>query len=182
MTGRVGAIALGAALLVASPALASGDVFHGWSKDGTWLVFERPGRNDVSELFFCPTGSAPPKWPAMLDELDRLPEAGLDCVRFLDANKAPYQWRKLVSPGDEGPSSKGLSLSAELVTDGETPGWLIEGSGKPQLCPASGLRDTSKVQRAFWHPSLRSSAVIIDGTFHHCAVTVRPGKAPPKRR
>jgi hypothetical protein len=173
------------ASLAAAPALADTDVFHGWSKDGTWLVFQRPARNDTTELYFCQTSEAPPKWPALLNEQDKLTEAGLDCVRFLDANKAPYQWQKQVSVGETGLSVKGLSIAHELVTDGESPGWVIEGSGKTQGCYASGLRESSKLQKAFWHPSLKFSAVVIDGVFHHCVVTVKPGKAPappPKKK
>lgn len=174
------------ASLVSLPALAETDVFHGWSKDGSWLVFQRPGRNDIVELYFCQTSEAAPKWPALLNEQDKMTESGLECVRFLDLNKAPYQWQKLVSHGDVGTAVKGLAIAAELVTDGETPGWTIEGSGKTQTCYASGLRESSKLQKAFWHPSLKFSAVIIDGNFHHCLVTVKPGKAPapapPKKK
>lgn len=167
-------------------AFADADVFHGWSKDGTWLVFARPGQNDITELYFCQTGEAAPKWPAVLNDQDRMTEAGLECVRFLDQNKAPYQWQKLVTTGDAGTSRGGLSIGAELVTDGESPGFVVEGGGKTQSCYASGTRESSKLQKAFWHASLRYVAVLIDGTFHHCAVTVKPGKAappmPPKKK
>lgn len=166
-------------LLAASPVLAQSDAFHGWSKDGTWLAFSRPGRNEITELYFCQTSEAAPKWPAALNDQDKMTEAGLECVRFLDQNKAPYQWQKLVSTGTAGTSTQGLSIGAELVTDGESPGFVIEGGGKTQSCYASGMRESSKLQKAFWHPSLRFVAVIIDGAFHHCSVTVKPGKAPP---
>lgn len=166
-------------LLAAAPALAQADAFHGWSKDGSWLAFSRPGRNEITELYFCQTTEAAPKWPALLNDQDKMTEAGLECVRFLDQNKAPYQWQKLVNTGTAGTSAQGLSIGAELVTDGESPGFVVEGSGKTQSCYASGMRESSKLQKAFWHPSGRFVAVIIDGTFHHCVVTVKPGKAPP---
>lgn len=168
----------------ATPALAQSDAFHGWSKDGSWLAFSRPGRNDITELYFCQTSEVAPKWPALLNDQDKMTEAGLECVRFLDQNKAPYQWQKLVSTGAAGTASQGLAIAAELVTDGESPGFVVEGGGKTQNCYASGMRESSKLQKAFWHPSGRFVAVIIDGTFHHCAVTVKPGKAapPPKKK
>lgn len=164
--------------LVAVTAVAETDTFHGWSKDGSWLAFSRPGRNDITELYFCQTTEAAPKWPAVLNEQDKMTENGLECVRFLDPNKAPYQWQKLVSTGDPGTSRGGLSIAAELVTDGESPGFTLEGSGKTQSCYASGTREASKLQKAFWHTSLKYVAVLIDGNFHHCVVTVKPGKAP----
>lgn len=163
--------------LGAAPAFAQSDVFHGWSKDGSWLAFARPGRNDVVELYFCQTSDAAPKWPAILNEQDRMTEAGLECVRFLDQNKAPYQWQKLLAVGEQGTAHAGLALGAELVTDGESPGFVVEGGGKAQTCSASGLRESSKLQKAFWHPSAKFVAVLIDGTFHHCVLTVKAGKA-----
>lgn len=174
------ALTLGAA----SSAMAQ-DQFHGWSKDGTWLVFARPGKNDITELYFCQTGEAAPKWPALLNDQDKMTEAGLECVRFLDQNKAPYQWQKLVTAGDSKTSQGGLSIAAELVTDGESPGFVVEGGGKTQNCYASGTREASKLQKSYWHPSLKYVAVVIDGNFHHCTVTVKPGKAPaapPKKK
>lgn len=182
-TSRASLLAL--SLLAATPALAQSDVFHGWSKDGTWLVFARPGRNDITELYFCQTSEVAPKWPALLNDQDKLTEAGLECVRFLDQNKAPYQWQKLVATGVAGTSHNGLAIAAELVTDGESPGFTLEGGGKTQGCYASGTRESSKLQKAFWHPSSKFVAVIIDGQFHHCAVTLKPGKAPatpPKKK
>ncbi|MBL8934303.1 MAG: hypothetical protein JNM69_07110 [Archangium sp.] len=166
-------------LAQAAPALAQSDVFHGWSKDGSWLVFARPGKNDITELYFCQTTEAAPKWPALLNEQDKMTEAGLECVRFLDQNKAPYQWQKLVTAGDSKPAQGGLAIAAELVTDGESPGFVVEGGGKTQSCYASGTREASKLQKSYWHSSLKYVAVVIDGTFHHCVLTVKPGKAPP---
>lgn len=167
------------AVLGAAPALAQSDIFHGWAKDGSWLAFSRPGRNEVVELYFCKTTEAAPKWPAILNEQDSMTEAGLECVRFLDQNKAPYQWQKLVSAGEPGTSRNGLAIAPELVTDGESPGFVVEGGGKAQTCAASGLREASKLQKAFWHPSAKFVAVVIDGSFHHCVLTVKAGKAPP---
>ncbi len=168
-----------ALLLTSAVALADTDTFSGWSKDGSWLVFQRPGRNEVVELYFCQTSEAAPRWPAILNEQDKLTEAGLECVRFLDGNKAPYQWQKLVSAGESTTAQRGLSIAGELTTDGDSPGFTIEGGGgKAQSCYASGVRDSSKLQKAYWHPSLKYVAVIIDGSFHHCVVTVKPGPKP----
>lgn len=163
---------------LASSAVAQTDAFHGWSKDGSWLVFSRPGRNDVIELYFCQTSEVNPKWPDLLNDQDKLTESGLECVRFLDQNKAPYQWQKLVSAGESSTSRHGLSIAPELVTDGESPGFVVDAGGKTQSCYASGMRESSKLQKAFWHPSAKYVAVIIDGTFHHCTLTVKAGKAP----
>jgi hypothetical protein len=176
---------LSAVFLLAGSAGAQSDLFHGWSKDGSWLAFSRPGRNDVVELYFCKTTEAAPKWPAILNEQDSITEAGLECVRFFDQNKAPYQWQKLVVAGESGNSRHGLVIAPELVTDGESPGFVVEGGGKAQTCVASGLRESSKLQKAFWHASAKFVAVVIDGTFHHCLLTVKAGKppaTPPKKK
>ncbi len=172
------------AALAASTASAQTDAFHGWSKDGSWLVFSRPGRNEITELYFCQTSETNPKWPEVLNEQDKLSEAGMECVRFLDQNKAPYQWQKLVTAGESATARGGLSIAGELVTDGESPGFVVEGGGKTQSCYASGMRESSKLQKAYWHASLKFVAVIIDGTFHHCTLTVKPGKngPPPKKK
>ena len=122
--------------------------------------------------------------PEVLNEQDKLSEAGMECVRFLDQNKAPYQWQKLVTAGESATARGGLSIAGELVTDGESPGFVVEGGGKTQSCYASGMRESSKLQKAYWHASLKFVAVIIDGTFHHCTLTVKPGKngPPPKKK
>ncbi len=71
------------------------------------------------------------------------------------------------------------------MTDGESPGFVVEGGGKTQSCYASGTREASKLQKSYWHTSLKYVAAIIDGNFHHCVLTVKPGKAPaapPKKK
>src|SRR4051812_4396397 len=63
---------------------AESEIFHGWSKDGTWLVYEQHTHDDRVELYFCTTESqVNPSWPAALNNLDR-EDGTLSCVRFLD--------------------------------------------------------------------------------------------------
>lgn len=172
-------------MLVGTSALAQ-DTFHGWSKDGSWLVIEREEANERAELLFCATSpDVRPSWPKSLESLEREDEGSLSCVRFIDINKAPYEWRRqLVLPK---PSARagGLSVHAELVTDGETPGFVLESQDKTQGCYASGVRESSKLQQTWFHPSGRYVGALIDGNFHHCVVTLLPAKAPtrtPTRR
>lgn len=171
---------------VAAPALAQTDTFHGWSKDGTYFVYEsHEPRSELVELFFCASDSASkPSWPALLDELGRVD--GLNsCVRFIDPNKAPYQWKAaLVRPA---PNAKhgALSVLAELVTDGETPGFVIESNGKKQSCEVSGLKEDSRLGPVFWHPNGKWVAALVDGRLAHCAVQLKSApnttKAPKRK-
>ncbi len=167
-------------LVVAGVASAAEtETFHGWSKDGTWLVYEQHTHDERVELFFCATSEVSPSWPKALSELDR-EDGTLSCVRFLDPNKAPYQWKnQLVLPA---PASQhqGISVQGELVTDGESPGFVLVAGDKKQACYASGTRDDSKLQKTWFHPSGRFVAALIDGNFRHCAVTLKPGKPAPK--
>ncbi len=170
-------------LLAAAPALAH-DTFHGWSKDGTWLVIESKGDNDIVELHFCATdASVKPSWPKELDELEK-EEGRLTCVSFLDPNKAPYQWKsKLVLPPSTMGSGK-LRVLPELALDGETPGFVVEAGDKRQNCFVSGIKEDSKLQKVWWHPGGRFVAAQVDRTFAHCALTVKAAAAPKggKRR
>lgn len=172
--------------LVATASVASEpEVFHGWSKDGTWLVYEVHGENELVELYFCATtADVPPSWPKVLEELEREETSGLSCVRFLDPNKAPYRWKaQLVLPA---PSMKhgGVEVSRELATDGETPGFVLQATGKKETCYASGLGESSKLERVWFHPKGQWVAALIDGTFRHCAVplSLRPAPARSSRR
>ena len=178
--------------LFAAPALAASDaeVFHGWSKDGSWLVYEVHGANDLDELFFCATNSeVRPSWPAILNEMDREDLNGLSCAHFMDPNKAPYQWKtQLVLPAASFKGA-GLEVSKELAVDGENPGFVLLAGDKKQACYSSGVREDSKLQKTWVHPSGRFVAAIIDGNFRHCAVTIKGAAAapttvrpPPKRR
>jgi hypothetical protein len=161
---------------------ADAETFHGWSKDGSWLVYEQH-HDERSELYFCATDSGgTPSWPAALNELDRA-DGTLSCVRFLDPNKAPYQWKnQLVLPA---PSTRqgGVSVSPELSTDGESPGFVLVQGDKKQACFASGTRDDSKLGKTWFHPSTKYVAAMIDGNFRHCTVTLKAGKvARPKKK
>lgn len=165
-------------VLLAGTALAAeSETFHGWSKDGSWLVYEQHTHDDRNELFFCVTDAAvTPTWPKALNDLDR-EDGTLSCVRFLDPNKAPYQWKnQLVLPAPA-MSHAGVSIAAELVPDGESPGFVLTAGEEKQACYASGTRDDSKLQKSWFHPTGKFVAVMIDGAFRHCAVTLKPGKA-----
>jgi hypothetical protein len=169
------------ALVLAAPASAQ-DIFHGWSKDGSWLVVERHGPNERVELRFCATGADAPTWPKELSALEREEEGALSCVRFLDPNKAPYEWKLKLALPPPGPGSAGVSVRPEVVSDGETPGFLLEVGDKTQACSASGVRASSRLRQAWVHPSGRFAAARIDDVLHHCVVTVKPARAPPRKR
>lgn len=176
------AVLLSIVVLGAFPALAQ-DVFHGWSKDGTWLVVERLEANDLVELHFCATNpDVQPSWPKELNDMDREDEGSLSCVRFIDVNKAPYEWKqKLVLPAPA-QQAGGIKVHPELVTDGETPGFVLEAGDKTQACYASAVRESSKLQKTWFHPSGKFAAALIDGNFNHCVVTLKPAKAGGKKK
>jgi len=177
------ALLLGAVL--AAPRAPAGDaeVFHGWSRDGSWLVYEVHGANELQELYFCATSpDDTPSWPRVLNEADREAMPGLSCVHFLDPNKAPWQWKaQLQLPAPAGRFG-GVEVSKELSTDGENPGFTLLAGDKKQACYASGIREDSRLQKTWFHPSGRFAAALIDGRFHHCAVELRgvPAKATPR--
>lgn len=163
-------------------AASDAEVFHGWSKDGTWLVYEEHTRDDRTELFFCATESqVQPTWPAALNQLDR-EDGTLSCVRFLDPNKAPYQWKTQLVLPPPSMSQAGINISPELVGDGETPGFTLVAGDKKQSCYASATREDSKLQKTWFHPSSRFVAAIIDGNFRHCVVTLKPAKPAGKKK
>ena len=166
-------------LVLSGAALADSEVFHGWSKDGSWLVYEQRTNDDRVELYFCPTDSeVKPSWPAQLNGMDR-EDGTLSCVRFLDQNKAPYQWKNQLVLPPVSMQQAGITISAELSTDGESPGYTLVSGEKKQSCYASGTREDSKLQKTWFHPSTRFVAAIIDGNFRHCVVTLKPTKTPP---
>jgi len=168
-------------LLGASFAWAGDQVFHGWSKDGSWLVYEEHGENDVVELFFCKTDpEGRPSWPKVLDQEQPEDVGRLSCVRYIDPNKAPYQWKKKLVLPKPAMKFKHITVANELVVDGEEPGFALESGDNKQVCYASGLREDSKLQKVWFHPSGRWAAALIDGHVSFCAVTVRPGRG--KRR
>lgn len=165
--------------LVAPAALAQSETFHGWSKDGSYLAYQAPGNNDIIELFFCQSdASLPPTWPAGLDGLDRIDDRGLSCVRFIDPNKAPYQWKKALVLPAPATQSNGIAVLSELITDGESPGIVLESGGKRQVCYISALREDSRVQKTWFHPNGHFFAALVDGRFSNCALTVKGGKTP----
>lgn len=166
-------------LVLSGAARAEGEVFHGWSKDGSWLVYEQHTHDDRVELYFCTSESqTQPSWPAALNALDR-EDGTLACVRFLDPNKAPYQWKNLLVLPAPSMSQAGINISPELATDGESPGFTLTAGDKKQSCYASATREDSKLQKTWFHPSSRYVAAIIDGNFRHCVVTLKPSKAKP---
>lgn len=167
-------------LVLSGAAVADSEVFHGWSKDGTWLAYEQRTHDDRVELFFCPTDSQTnPTWPAALNNLDR-EDGTLSCVRFLDPNKAPYQWKNLLVLPAPSMQQAGISILAELTTDGESPGFTLVAGDKKQSCYASATREDSKLQKTWFHSSSRFVAAIIDGNFRHCVVTLKPTKGVVK--
>lgn len=172
---------LGCWLLLSTAAWADGETFHGWSKDGSWLVLEQHALDDRTEIHFCVTESTQrPTWPPTLNDMDR-EDGALSCVRFLDPNKAPYQWKNLLTLPPPSQKQNGISISSELSTDGETPGFVLTMGDKTQVCYASGTREDSKLQKSWFHPTGRYVGVLIDGNFHHCVVALKASKAPPSK-
>jgi hypothetical protein len=180
--------ALLALVLFALPALADTDTFYGWSKDGSYFVYQSvSGPNDLTELFFCITDEATvPTWPKELNELERM-GTPFSCARYTDVNRAPYGWKNAVSlpkPTLNGPN--GAKVLTELVLDGERPGYAFEAGGKKLVCYASGLHEDSKLGNVFWQSGGRYLAAFIDGRFIHCDVplkVVAATKAPaPKKK
>lgn len=169
-------------VMLSGVALASeGQIFHGWSKDGSWLVYEERTHDERVELYFCATeAEAQPTWPAALNSLDREDTGGLSCVRFLDPNKAPYQWKNLLVLPPPSMAQAGIAIAPELTTDGDTPGFTLatgDKNEKKQSCYASATREGSKLQKTWFHPTTKYVAAMIDGNFRHCVVTLKPGKA-----
>lgn len=174
--------ALTFALLAAAPAFADTDTFFGWSKDGSYFVYQQvSGPNDLVELFFCATDeNVPPTWPKDVNELERS-GAPFSCARYTDVNRAPYGWKNGVSlpkPSMTGPA--GQKILTELVLEGERPGYAFEVGGKKTVCYASGLHEDSKIKEVYWQPGGRFLAAFIDGRFIHCDVALKP--APPVKK
>ncbi len=165
--------------LFALPSLADSDTFYGWSKDGSYFIYQSvSGPNDLTELFFCITeDSIPPSWPKELNELERMGSV-FSCARYTDVNRAPYAWKNAVGlpkPSLSGPN--GARALTELVLDGERPGYAFEAGGKKSVCYASGLHEDSKLGNVYWHPGGKYLAAFIDGRFIHCDVPLKPGAA-----
>jgi hypothetical protein len=168
-----------ALVLFAVPAFADTDTFYGWSKDGTYFVYQSvSGPNDLTELFFCVTDEAvPPTWPKELNDLERM-GSPFSCARYTDVNRAPYSWKANVSlpkPSAAGPN--GAKVLTELVLDGERPGYAVEAGGKRTVCYASGLHEDSKLGNVYWQAGGKYLAAFIDGRFLHCDVPMKVG--PP---
>ena len=180
MTHRLPLLAL---LLAFAGFGAEPEVFHGWSKDGTWLVFEVHGKNELVELYFCGTGpETTPSWPKVLNDAEREDINGLSCVRFMDPNKAPYRWKSMLVLPPPSMRHGGLAVSRELVTDGENPGFVVEAGDKRQACYASAVREDSKLERVWFHPSGQLVAAIIDGSFRHCVVSIKAAAKPSRHK
>jgi len=151
------------------------ETFHGWSKDGSWLVYEQRFDDDRGELYFCATDAeVQPTWPVALHEADRL-SGPLSCVRFLDPNKAPYQWKsQLLRP------SPPREVTVELATEGDELGWVVARGKERQLCPIANLAPGATLEQSWLHPSGRYAAAMIDGRLVHCALSAKRGKTPVK--
>lgn len=159
-------------------AAAENETFHGWSKDGSWLVYELHVDDDRNELYFCATDAdVKPSWPDGLDEREREAVGDLSCVRLIDPNKAPYQWKLQLTVPPTSMKQGTVSISNELVFMGEQ-GFVLESGDKKQVCDASGTRENSKLEKTWFHPSGKFVAAQIDGNFRHCVVTLVPVKAP----
>lgn len=180
-------VLLAAAVLTAAPAFADTDTFYGWSKDGTYFVYQQvSGPNDLTELFFCVTDDAvAPTWPKDLNDLEKS-GSPFQCVRYTDTNRAPYGWKNGVSlpkPSLSGPD--GAKVLTELVLEGERPGYAFELKGKKSVCYASGLHEDSRIKDVYWHPLGRFLAAFIDGRFIHCDLALKaapPGAKGPKKK
>ncbi len=166
-------------LLSASVALAAGDVetFHGWSKDGTWYVVEKQsGPNDHVDLHFCQSDPAlNPKWDPSLKDGDR----EKNCMVVTDPNRAPYGWKRLLElPKSSFNGPGGFKVSHELVTDGEGMGYVVDvGGGKTVSCSFFGLRESSKITQAWFHPSGRFVVAVIDGRVAPCGEPLKSAEA-----
>jgi hypothetical protein len=169
------------ASLISITTLAETDVFHGWSADDTWYAFETHS-NEAIELHLCQTNiQLKPKvkstWP--------IEDAGVDdakCVHFLDPNKAPWQWKSKLKLPAASLKTKGLSVSSELVYGVDDSGFVVEGTKDKQICAASGLREESKIQSAWWNPSGKVMAALIDGKLRHCDITLPVATLTTKKK
>jgi hypothetical protein len=177
---------LGLCSLLSSSSLAQTDIFHGWAKDGTWYAFETHGSNDTLELHLCQTKMAlgakiRSSWPVESSELD-----ASKCVHFLDANKAPWQWKSKLQLPPPSHKWKGFSVSTEVQHGVDDSGFVVEDKTEKQVCPASGLREDSKIQSVWWNASGHLVAALIDGQFRHCEVTLGDTmvseKKPPEKK
>jgi hypothetical protein len=175
------------ALLLGSQAFAGAndvETFFGWSKDGTWFAWQKvSGPNDLTELYFCATDDAvPPTWPATLNDSERSKVERQSCVTYTDPNRAPFGWKTQLSlPKPSFTKDKTTRVLSELATDGENPGYVVEEKDpkekdkeKKTVCYVSGLRESSKLQHVWWHPSGRWVAAQVDGHITHCDRPLKP--------
>ncbi len=176
------------ATLLAGAAFADTDTFFGWSKDGTYFVYQTvSGPNDLTELFFCITDEAvPPTWPKDLNEMDRMDHPH-SCVRFQDPNRAPYGWKSaLVLPKPAAGGPNGMKVISELSQDGERPGYVVEDkAGKRTTCYVS-VKEESKLGQVWWHPNGKWVAAVVDNHFVHCDQPLKGGpvekEKPPEKK
>ncbi len=121
---RIAACVLG--LMASLSVAAENETFHGWSKDGSWLVFELHVDDERSELYFCATDpEGQPSWPASLHDAERETVGELACVRFIDPNKAPYQWKAQLVLPRPAERAGAVSVAPELSTIGDQ-GFVLE--------------------------------------------------------
>ncbi|MFT3840441.1 MAG: hypothetical protein QM723_25860 [Myxococcaceae bacterium] len=176
-------ILVAAVVLGGSAFAAEQDTFYGWSKDGTWFVFQTvSGPNDLTELFFCITDeTVTPSWPKDLNDMDRMDHPH-SCVRFQDPNRAPYGWKTnlvLPKPTTGGPNN--MKVLSELSQDGERPGFVVEDkAGKHTTCYVS-VKEDSKLGNVWWHPNGKWVAAMIDKHFVHCDQPLKGGAADAEK-
>lgn len=181
-----------AALLWGAPARAAdAESFFGWSKDGTWFAWQKvSGPNDLVELYFCATDeSGSPTWPDTLNDSERSKVERHSCVTYTDPNRAPFGWKAQLSLPRPSFTHGKMRVLSELVLDGENPGFVVEekeskDKEKRTACYVSGLRESSKLQQVWFHPSGRWVAAMVDGRFVHCnqALKAAEPQKPEKKK
>jgi hypothetical protein len=162
-------------VMVSLSGFALADTFHGWSKDGSYVVYETPQRDERPALFFCKTTKGnSPSWPAELNDTDLVNDRLPECVRFIDVNKAPYLWKKALILPEPAQKFGQLTVRPEFAFDGEEPGLVVDGPGGPQSCYVSALTESSTLEKTWWHPSQPLLAALVSGRLTHCQLKATP--------
>jgi hypothetical protein len=126
-----------------------------------------------------------------LNDAERSKVERMSCVTFTDPNRAPFGWKSQVSLPKPNFTFGKLHVLTELLPDGENPGYVVEEKVDPKekekktVCYVSGLRESSKLQTVWWHPSGRWVAAMIDGHLTHCDHSLKaaePAGKPEKKK